>query len=169
MSHSPSLSRTPHQRPQHRLPMHTSTTFTAWTSSIPSSPSVRRRLSLPLLSRLRHRTSKRSLGRSTPRFPTTLTQSLSHQILAVKSFLRSRKRRTGLNGARITSRPLRVHTNDSNARTSRTQAYRSTGSIARSSSRAETSSTQHSTSSRPPSPSRLAMSTHFPTPSVDKI
>src|SRR5258706_5536108 len=128
MSHSPSLSRTPHQRPQHRLPMHTSTTFTAWTSSIPSSPSVRRRLSLPLLSRLRHRTSKRSLGRSTPRFATTLTQSLSHQILAVESVLSPPTRRTGRNGGRDASPTFPGCANHSQAIATKAQPFQPHGS-----------------------------------------
>jgi len=147
--------------------MHINTTFTGWTSSIRSSPSARRRLSLPLLSRLPRRTSKRSLRRSTLRFPTTPTQSLSRRILAVKSFWRS-QRRTGPNGASTTSWPLRVRTNDSNARTLRMQAYKSMDITVRSLSRAETSSMQHSTCSHPPCTLRRSVSPRIPTPPVDQ-
>ena len=160
--HLPSLSRIAQQPPQHQPLMHTSTTFTVWTSSIPSSPSARRRLSRRLLSRLLHGTSRPSPRPSTLHFPTIPMRSLSRRILAVKSCSRSQRRRTGPNGAGTTSRPLRVHTNDSNARTLRMRAYRSTDSTVHSSSRAVMSSMRHSTSSHHPSPQGKSIRSPLP-------
>ena len=148
--------------------MHTSTTFTGWTLSIPFSPFARISFSLPPSLRLPHRPSKRNLRRSTPRFPTTPMRSLSHRILEVKLFWRSQSRRTGSNGASTTSRPSHVRTNDSNARTLRMQAYRSMDSAVRSSSRAGTSSTRHSTSSHPPCPLGQSLLSLIPTPLVEE-
>ena len=150
--HSLSLSRIPQQLPQLRPPMPTSTTFTVWTSSIPSSLSAQRGPSLPLLLKPPRRTSKLNLRPSTRRFPTIPMRSLSRRILAVKSCSHSQRRRTGPNGAGTTSQLLRVRTNESNARTLKMRAYRCTDSTAHSLSRAEMNSMRHSTSSHRPNP-----------------
>ena len=159
-----SRSRILQQLPQHRPLTPTNTTFIVWTSSIPSSLSAQKRPSPPLFSRPPCRTSKINLKPSTRRFPTIPMLSLSHRILAVKSFSRSQRRRTGPNGAGTTSRLLRVRTNDSNARTLRTRACKSTDSTVRSLSRAEMSLMQHSTSSHPPNPRGRSIPTRGPIP-----